>query len=217
MSIIVYTRGTRGRCWLEFYAFDAAYLDRLRLGDPATEEHFVRYFSELITLKLRSRMQSPHTAQDIRQETFARVLRLLRKDGAVRQGESLGSLVNAVCNNVLFETYRAQGRTEPLEDATAAVLLEPRPDALQQVLSRESQAAVHRVLESLEERDRRVLRSVFVEERNKDAVCTEFGVDRNYLRVLVHRAKNAFATKYRAELPAVQDPGAARSRSTLKR
>jgi RNA polymerase sigma-70 factor (ECF subfamily) len=37
---------------------------------------------------------------------------------------------------------------------------------------------------------------VFLEERNKDEVCRDFGVDREYLRVLLHRAKQAFKSLY---------------------
>ncbi len=46
------------------------------------------------------------------------------------------------------------------------------------------------------ERDRRLLREVFLEERDKDEVCNDFGVDREYLRVLLHRAKQSFKALY---------------------
>lgn len=187
---------TSGGSQLEFYAFDAAYLHRLREGDEVTEQHFVNYFSELIALKLRSRLQSPQAIQDVKQETFARIFTLLRKEGAVHRGESLGALVNSICNNVLFEQYRSSRRAEPLEEAAAATLLDPQPDALRQAISQQTRVTVHKVLDSLGERDRNVLRSIFVEERDKDAICAEFGVDRGYLRVLVHRAKKAFHDKY---------------------
>ena len=55
---------------------------------------------------------------------------------------------------------------------------------------------VRRVLDGLAERDRSLLRAVFLEERDKDEVCTELGVDRDYLRVLLHRAKASFRTSY---------------------
>jgi RNA polymerase sigma-70 factor (ECF subfamily) len=48
----------------------------------------------------------------------------------------------------------------------------------------------------MSERDRRLLREVFLEERDKDEVCRDFGVDREYLRVLLHRAKQAFKSLY---------------------
>jgi RNA polymerase sigma-70 factor (ECF subfamily) len=36
------------------------------------------------------------------------------------------------------------------------------------------------------------LRSLFVEEQDKDTVCREMGISREYIRVLVHRAKKSF-------------------------
>ena len=181
---------------MEFERFDAGYVDRLRAGDPPTERHFVDYFSELILLKLRSRLQSTQAIEDVKQETFARAFSLLRSEGGVRHGERLGPLVNSICNHVLLEHYRASGRAQPLEETVAENLLEPRSDALTQLISSETQQAVHQVLASLGERERLVLRAVFVEERDKDEVCQEMGIDRNYMRVLVHRAKQSFREKY---------------------
>jgi len=62
-------------------------------------------FTELLQLKLRSRLQSPQAIEDVRQETFARVFSVLRKDGGLRQPERLGAFVNQICNHVLFEHY----------------------------------------------------------------------------------------------------------------
>jgi RNA polymerase sigma-70 factor (ECF subfamily) len=177
---------------LEFQTFDASYLNKLRSSDLTTERHFVNYFGELITLKLRSRLQSPEAVEDVKQETFARFFTLLRKDSGVREAERLGSLVNSICNHVLFEYYRAGKRTEPLDDVAAVNLLDKQTDALDRVISSETSDDVHKVLNGLAERDRKVLRSLFVEERDKDTVCREMGISREYIRVLVHRAKKAF-------------------------
>jgi len=38
--------------------------------------------------------------------------------------------------------------------------------------------------------------TVLLEERDKDEVCTELGLSRDYLRVLVHRAKQSFKSWY---------------------
>ena len=92
---------------MEFFAFDASYLDKLRAGDAHIEEHFVNYFSELIRIKLRSRLNSRESIEDVRQETFVRVLSLLRGEGGLRQPDRLGPFVNSVCNNVLLEHYRS--------------------------------------------------------------------------------------------------------------
>jgi len=51
---------------------------------------------------------------------------------------------------------------------------------------------VERALEELPAKDRELIRQVFLEERDKDEVCRDFQVDREYLRVLLHRAKARF-------------------------
>ncbi len=181
---------------MNFETFDASYVSRLRSGDPPTEQHFVGYFTELITLKLRSKLHAPEMIDDVRQETFSRTLSLIRSDGGLRHAERLGPLVNSICNHVLMEQYRASGRVDGLEEETAALLVDHRPDALNEVLSEDSRMVVKQVLNALNERDRRLLRAVFLEERNKDEVCRELGVEREYLRVLLHRAKGSFRTMY---------------------
>ncbi len=185
---------------MEFQAFDAAYLDRLCRRDAATEQHFVSYFSELIALKVRSRLQSRELANDVAQETFARVFALIRQEGGVRQGDRLGALVNSICNNVLFEQYRQGKRSEPLDDKVAATLLDQQPDALHHTIAEQTRAGVHEVLNALSKRDGKVLKTLFVEERDKDSVCREMGIDREYLRVLVHRAKKAFRERVEGKL-----------------
>jgi len=181
---------------LQFQAFDAPYVERLRAGDFRTQEHFVAYFTQLIQLKLRSRLRSPQAIEDVRQETFARFFSALRSPQGIRQPERLGAFVNSICNNVLLEQYRASSRTGSIEDEAAEDLPDPVIDVLGAVAAKQMEAKVREILEELPERDRRILREVFLEERDKDQVCRDFGVDRDYLRVLVHRAKQNFKSAY---------------------
>jgi RNA polymerase sigma-70 factor (ECF subfamily) len=48
----------------------------------------------------------------------------------------------------------------------------------------------------MKERDRDLLRAIFLEEKDKNEICREFGVDREYLRVLLHRAKGRFRSTF---------------------
>ena len=59
---------------------------------------------------------------------------------------------------------------------------------------------VRQILSALTERDRRLLQAVLLEERDKDEVCAELGISREYLRVLVHRAKQSFKSFYIEQL-----------------
>jgi RNA polymerase sigma-70 factor, ECF subfamily len=182
---------------LQFFAFDAAYLERLRSGDARTEEHFVSYFGELIQLKLRSRLSSREAIEDVRQETFVRVLVLVRSPNGLREPDRLGAFVNSVCNHVLLEHYRSKNKTESFLDSDAeATLVNHDPSALSLLETKDAQRIVHQILKELTDRDRRLLQSVLLEERDKDEVCNEFGITRDYLRVLVHRAKQSFKSFY---------------------
>lgn len=181
---------------MQFQTFDASYIESLCAGNHRTQDHFVGYFTELLHLKLRSRLQSPQAVEDLRQETFARVFAVLRKDGGLRQPESLGAFVNNVCNHVLFEHYRSGKGDESLEEEGRPEPVSKDVDALDLIAARQIKAEVRRILLHLPLRDRQLLNAVFLEERDRDEVCREFGVDRDYLRVLVHRAKQEFKTEY---------------------
>ena len=86
----------------------SAYIGRLVAEDSLTERHFTQYFGELLSLKLRGRLSSPAAIEDVRQETFVRVLTTLKQRGGLDRPETLGAFVNTVCNNVLFELYRSE-------------------------------------------------------------------------------------------------------------
>ena len=195
---------------MQFIAFDAPYLERLQRGDAATERHFAAYFGELIRIKLRSRLSSKEAMEDVRQETFVRVLALVRAKDGIRQPERLGALVNSVCNHVLLEHYRSHRRAdvEPRRGARARTSSTNESACRDCSRSTRRERMVRKILGDLPERDRRLLQSVLLEERDKDEVCAEIGLSRDYLRVLVHRAKQSFKSSYLKRLGETNPPGA---------
>jgi RNA polymerase sigma-70 factor (ECF subfamily) len=177
------------------YEFDRAYVDRLVGQDPETERHFSRYFGDLLTMKLRSRLRSPALVEDARQETFRRVLVTLKEKGGLASAESLGAFVNSVCNNVLFELYRSGSRAQQLPEDHDQVD-EVRPSAESGLMAAEDRAKVREAHAGLPDKEKELLRWLFFEDRDKDEICRELNVDRNYLRVLVHRAKARFRDRF---------------------
>ena len=180
---------------MEFFTFDDDYVRRLREGDRWTEEHFRSYFSELLFIKLRHRVRTIDEIDDLLQEVLLRVFRTIREDG-LRDGRSLGAFVNAVCENLLRERYRPRQRVDQL-DETHTEIAASDPDALKTLMRKEKAERVRRLLDDLEpRRDAEILREVFLEEQDKDEICRRHGVDRAYLRVLVHRARKRFRSEY---------------------
>ncbi len=190
---------------MQLQSFDEPYVERLRNGDFRTQEHFVAYFSELIQLKLRSRLNSPQAIEDVRQETFSRVFTALHA-GKIRQPDRIGAFVNSMCNNVLLEHYRSSSRDSSLDDDEAPEFPATNIDIVGAIASKQMGDKVREILEEMPEKDRRLLREIFLEERDKDEVCRDFGVDRDYLRVLLHRAKLSFKSLYLKNM-AARPPG----------
>jgi len=187
----LYHRGYRSRGLLERQAFDQGYIDRLTEGDPETERHFTRYFGELLLIKLRTRLRSSQMAEDVRQEVFLRVLNTLRKKGGIEHPERFGAFVNSVCENVLFEFFRSNTRLQQMPE-NAVEPADEAASAESEFITQERKMLVRQVLSQLSAGDREILRRVFLEEQDKDQICREFHIDRDYLRVRVHRALARF-------------------------
>jgi RNA polymerase sigma-70 factor, ECF subfamily len=180
---------------VDLYSFDDDFVRRLCAGDRDAEDFFFRYFSGVLFSKLRRRVSFLEAIEDIIQETLLRALRTICSAEGLRDNRTLGSFVNSICNNVLLEWLRKTGKNEaPLQNYP--YLTDPRDSAEKRLMKMQEKLRVHRVLDALEPRDAMILRAVFIDGRDKDEVCRAFGVDRDYLRVLLFRAKEKFRAVY---------------------
>jgi RNA polymerase sigma-70 factor (ECF subfamily) len=193
-----------------FDSFNQDYLQRLASGDAAVEHHFGSYFGDLLLLKLRNRIRSPQLIEDIRQETLLRVLRIVRK-GAVEHPERFGSFVCGVCNNVMMEMIRGEIRYE--WPSSEFELADDRVDLEGPLITQQRRRQVESVLAEMPERDRELLRMFFLQECDKNEICKRFKVQEDYLRVLLHRAKLGFRSKYSKRF----NVGSSSARSTADR
>jgi RNA polymerase sigma-70 factor (ECF subfamily) len=197
---------------LDLHQFNESYLQGLRTQDSVTEAHFVSYFGRLLQNKLRRHLTCPEHIKDVQQETLLRAWAAVRAEGGVRQPERFGAFVSSVCNNVLREVYRSRSRVRGLDDAQMDPADDSRgPDSM--LLAAETKSLVQKVLAHLGAKDRKLLHAVFFEQQDKDEVCRELGVSRDYLRVLLHRAKQQFLAEYE-RLNAVPGKGSAQTRKS---
>ena len=198
------------------HVFDSGYVNALRRGDPAIEAHFVDHFSPILLQKLKRKVRSADQVRDLRQETFLRVLVAVRSGYGVREPERLEGFVTGVCNNVVREIYREQRRspelptpeTEPVADF---------PSAYEMVISEETRGYVHRILSQMNAGERKLLEAMFLDEQNQEEICRRLGVSRNYLRVLLCRAKKRFRMRAGEDTPwPVRPRGATRAEGPMK-
>lgn len=182
---------------VEFYQFDANYLDHLREGDSETERHFASYFGERLRAKLLHRGFAMSTLEDISQETFLRVLSAVR-NGEILHPERFGAYVNKVCDNVILEKYREHARHQHL-DIDAMELPDGKTNLEAIVLRKEKKKIVADLLAQLPVKTRNILRAWMFEQLDREQLCAKFKIKNDYLRVLLFRAKQDFAALCKAK------------------
>ena len=92
---------------MDFFAFQKPYVDRLREGDPATEQHFASFVGKFLRIKLRARMLSPDAVDDLTKETLLRVIAKLRSCDGSNEPERFGNFVLEQLEEIL---QRKQGK-----------------------------------------------------------------------------------------------------------
>lgn len=155
---------------------------------------------ERLRLKLRYKVlyhvgHSCADVDDLVQETLVRFFRAEQRQ-LIRNTEEFGAFLNGVCRNVILE-YRRRIKREPNIDPDLPIPdAGVRPDA--EIF--EMRDAIDNGLQELAERDRAILRSLYLEGREKEDICREWGMTDAQFRVVLFRAKERFRRAYGMEM-----------------
>jgi RNA polymerase sigma factor (sigma-70 family) len=135
-------------------------------------------------------------AEDLIQETLTRFVRAGQQSQIRNNSEEFGAFVNGVCRNVILE-YRRRMRREPLADPEVPIKeTRVRPD----VEIFEMRQAIDQGLDELAERDRMILRCLYLEGKEKEEICREWKMSDAQFRVVLFRATERFRRAYRDNL-----------------
>lgn len=132
---------------------------------------------------------------DIVQESLLRFLRAEQRKSIRNTGE-MGAFLNGVCRNVILE-YRRRTRREPIADPDIPI---PDPGIRPEADLLEMRDAIDNSLAVLAERDRSILRALYLEGKDKDEICQERGMTDAQFRVVLFRAKERFRRLYGPEM-----------------
>jgi RNA polymerase sigma-70 factor, ECF subfamily len=139
---------------------------------------------------------------DIVQEALMRFMLAAREDKIHNQA-AVGAFLNGICRNVVSEYRRRNMRDEPMPE----VVPEPPGKSIPEAELFELRDAIAQGMEQLSERDRRVLRAFYLEEKSKDEILKQTGMTDENFRVVLCRAKERFRAIY---LERTQHPGNSR-------
>jgi RNA polymerase sigma factor (sigma-70 family) len=180
---------------MELFAFDDDYVRRLREGDRETVDHYVEYFKVPLRAMLRRRGVAVDDREDIIQITHLRVFTELLIGKGIRDSHAFGKWVHTTCTHVAQEFGRKHREMSEIDPEQAS----KDEGALRELLTKETKAQVRRTLQALakkEKRDAAILRDLFFRELDKDEICRRHGVEKSYLRVLIHRALKKFRNEW---------------------
>ena len=139
---------------------------------------------------------------DIVQEALMRFM-VAARDEKIHNQAAMGAFLNGICRNVVSEYRRRNMRDEPMPE----VVPEPPGKSIPEAELFELRDAIAQGMEQLSERDRRVLRAFYLEEKSKDEILKQTGMTDENFRVVLCRAKERFRAIY---LERTQHPGNSR-------
>lgn len=149
---------------------------------------YEKYSARVFYLALKE-TRSQHDAEDVRAETFLRVLQAIRAS-RVRSPEALGSFILGVTRNILRELYakrRQMGDSIPADEAELAV-----PSHEHVFLDQEVRNAIQKTIARLKPREQLVLRLLIYEELPSDEVARRTELDPERVRLVKSRAIKHF-------------------------
>jgi RNA polymerase sigma-70 factor (ECF subfamily) len=132
---------------------------------------------------------------DLVQESLVRFFRAEQRK-LIRNTEEFGAFLNGVCRNVILE-YRRRRRREPPLDPEVPI---PDPGIRPDADIFEMRNAIDNGLAELAERDRAILRALYLEGREKEDICRDWGMTDAQFRVVLFRAKERFRRVYDTEM-----------------
>ena len=168
---------------------DAELFSNIQSGQTESEAAlYEKYSARVYYLALRE-SRSPQDAEDVRAETFLRVLQAIRGN-QIRSAATLPAFILGVTRNVLHELYARRSRTGETIPPEDAGLSTPSHEHL--FLDKEVEVAVQQTIERLKPRERAVLRMHFYEELTTDEIARRANIAPERVRLVKSRALKHF-------------------------
>lgn len=169
-------------------------VNSIQQGDSAAEAALYEKFSQRIYFLALSELHSKDDAEDIRAETFLRVIQALR-EGKLRSADSLPSFIIGFALNIIREHVRHKYKTDSLEDHEYDVASD---GSLEDVfLNAEVSCAIEEAAKQLKPREQQFLRMYYYEELSKEEISVRLGIKEDRIRLIKSRTLQSFREIYK--------------------
>jgi RNA polymerase sigma-70 factor (ECF subfamily) len=162
-------------------------------GDTLAESALYQKYSNRLYFLALSELRSREDAEDVRAETFTRVLLALR-EGKLRKPDSLSSFIVGIALNVIRESRRQRFGAESLSDHELKLAGEVSPEKA--FLDQEVSSSIAETVKHLKPRERDFLRMYYYEELPLPEIAGALGIKQERLRLIKSRTLQRFRKIY---------------------
>ncbi len=173
-------------------SFEAELVAKLQRGQTDAEaELYSKYFARVYYLALRQ-TRSPQDAEDVRAETFVRVLEAIRGNH-LRSASSVAAFILGTTRNVLHEFMRRL-QTENTDQSRVPAASVASHEQL--LLNSDVRSAIKQTIARLKPRERELLRLYYYEELPRNEIARRTGIAEERVRLVKSRALKHFREIY---------------------
>lgn len=167
---------------------------RIYEGDAEAEQELFTRYGPRVMRMLQAISHNRWWAEDVHQETFAIVLRRLRRKGLDDPG-ALAQFVRRTARNVLMamnRKRRLRQETE-IEGTMMDDFIDPEPCQLMRVMREEQSDLVRRTIAGVRPlRYRQLLLRFYLKEEAKEIICADLGLSSVHFNRVLFRARRRF-------------------------
>lgn len=173
---------------------DIELVSRIRQGDATAEAALYEKYSSRVYFLALSELRSRDDAEDVRAETFLRVIQALRQD-KLRKPAALASFIVGFALNIIREQNRAGSKVQPLAEEEYEMADNRSLEAA--FIDKDVNRSIEEAARSLKPRERDFLRMYYYEEMTKEEISRALGIKEDRLRLIKSRTLKKFGDIYK--------------------
>ncbi|NKB38360.1 MAG: sigma-70 family RNA polymerase sigma factor [Gammaproteobacteria bacterium] len=160
-------------------------------GKRLAEEQLVSKYWRGLYFILQRRTNDPELAADLAQDTFIIVIKKARS-GEITNPAAIVSFIRQTGINLMIAHFRKETRQATDPDSQMDLhIADQSPGLFQKLQSEQSFELVLQLLEEMKvERDREIIKSYFLYEQEKSAICNALDLSPEHFDRVLHRARN---------------------------